>query len=82
VPAAPATRPPVLDQFPDQYSLLQRELAARKVGLRARISEPHQPAAADAPKPNSMFSRIYPMNPDPAAGPRQNPIPRFPESTS
>ena len=67
VPAVPVTRPPVLDQLPDQYGLLQRELAARKAGLRVRISEPDHHPATNAPKLNSMFSRIYPMNPGTAA---------------
>jgi len=67
VPAAPATRLPALDQLPDQRSLLERELAARKAGLRVRISEPGRPKATVAPKPASTFSRIYPVNPETAA---------------
>ncbi len=89
VPAVPPARPSPLDPPADQYGLLQCELAARKAGLRMRISEPHQPPATDTPKPNSTFSRIYPMNPETAAAPAQKPnsvfsriFPMNPETTT
>ena len=59
-----SARPSPPHPLPDQYSLLQRELAARKAGLRLRVSESHRPQATDAQKPNSTFPRIYPMNPE------------------
>ncbi len=77
VPAAPTAGPSPQNGFPDQSSLLQRELAARKAGLRVRISEPDQPPAADAPKPDSTFSRIYPVNSDTAAVPASKPESAF-----
>ena len=73
VPAVPPAHPSPLDPPEDQYSLLQRELAARKAGLRMRISEPDHHPATDAPNLNSMFSRIYPMNPGTAAAPARKP---------
>ena len=78
VPPTPPARPSALHQFPDRSSLLERELAARKAGLRVRLTGPDQHPATDAPKPNSMFPRIYPVNPDTAAVPAPKPNSAFP----
>ncbi len=89
VPAVPPARPSPPHPPEDQCSLMGRELAARKAGLRVRVSEPGRPPATDAPKPASTFSQIYPMNPDAAAAPAPKPdsafsriIPLNPETTT
>jgi hypothetical protein len=77
-PSTPPARPSPPNPPPNQYSLLQRELAARKAGLGVRISEPHQPPVTGARSPNSTFSRIHPMNPDTTAAPTPKPNSAFP----
>ncbi len=59
---------------------LERGLAARKAALRAQVNELDHPATPLAPKHDSAFSRINPVNPDTVSR-RQSPILHFPEST-
>jgi hypothetical protein len=48
-------------------ALRQTSFAARKVESREHASMPHRHATAPTPNPKSTFSRIIPMNPEPAA---------------
>ena len=53
-------------------ALRQPSFAARRVELRERVNRPDQRAATATQNPNSAFSRIIPMNPEPTAAPAQN----------
>jgi hypothetical protein len=81
-PSAPrkATIWPPAPNVPwSELTLLQREVEARKAGLRARANEPHQSAAAPTPLPDTTFPRINPMNRETAApGPAPMPDTTFP----
>ena len=72
--ARPDTPPVVLPPAPGtpwtDYTPLERELAARLAGVRARTDNGDQQAAPD---PGSAFSRINPVNPEPATTPAPNP---------
>jgi hypothetical protein len=59
----------------------QTSFAARRVKLRGRVNMPDRRTATATSNPNSTFSRIHPMNPEPPTASAQNPNPTFPEST-
>ena len=54
-------------------ALRQPSFAAHRVELRERVNRPDQRAATATQNPNSAFSRIIPMNPEPAAALAPNP---------
>ena len=53
-------------------ALRQPSFAARRVELRERVIRPDQRAATATQNPNSAFSRIIPMNPEPPPASAQN----------
>jgi hypothetical protein len=59
-------------------ALRQTSFAARRVALGARVNVPDRRTATATPNPKSTFSRIIPMNPEPAAATAQSPKSTFP----
>jgi hypothetical protein len=62
-------------------ALRQTSFAARWVALRDQVNMPQRRAATATPNRKSTFSRIIPMNPEPAAAPTPNPESSFPRTS-